>query len=76
MHRYSYTLFGQCKVTAPAQMLRDNLLSIHFFFPVLDLHCCVGLSLVVVSRGYSLVSLHGLLPGAGILHIECILHIE
>lgn len=25
-----------------------------FFFPVLDLHCCVGLSLVVVSRGYSL----------------------
>ena len=32
MHRYSYTLFGQCKVTAPAQMLRDNLLPIHFFF--------------------------------------------
>jgi len=63
MHRYSYTLFGQCKVTAPAQMLRDNLLPIHFFFffAVLDLRCCVGLSLVVVSRGYSLVSVHGLL---------------
>ena len=47
MHRYSYTLFGQCKVTASAQMLRDNLLPINFFFfffSVFDLHCCVGSS--------------------------------
>ena len=31
-----------------------------YFCLVLGLHCCVGLSLVVASGGYSLVALHGL----------------
>ena len=32
-----------------------------YFFTVLGLHCCTGFSLVVVSRGYSLVVVLGLL---------------
>ena len=31
------------------------------FLAVLGLHCCMGFSLVVKSRGYSLVVVHGLL---------------
>ena len=30
------------------------------FLTVLGLHCCVGFSLVVASRGYSLAAVHGL----------------
>ena len=64
MHRYSYTLFGQCKVTASAQMLRDNLLPLHFFFCFFFFLCLTFIAvwaLVMVSGGYSLVSVHGLL---------------
>ena len=31
------------------------------FLAVLGLRCCTGFSLVVVSRGYSLIATHGLL---------------
>ena len=33
----------------------------YLFVALLGLHCCVGFSLVVGSRGYSLVVVHGLL---------------
>lgn len=34
---------------------------VHLFLAVLGLGCCVDFSLVVVSRGYSLVAVRGLL---------------
>ena len=34
---------------------------IYLFSAVLDLHCCVGFSVIVVSRGYSLAAVHRLL---------------
>ena len=37
------------------------ILFIYLFLAVLGLHCCSGFSLVVTSRGYSLVAVHGLL---------------
>ena len=37
---------------------------------VLGLHCCMGFSLVVVSRGYSLVAMHGLLPAVASLVVQ------
>ena len=52
---------------------------IHFFFlilfmdlvlAVLGLHCCVGFSLVAVSRGNSLVAIHGLLTVVAFLVAE------
>ena len=33
----------------------------YLFLAVLGLHCCSGFSLVVTSRGYSLVAVQGLL---------------
>jgi len=33
----------------------------YLFLAVLGLHCCTNFSLVAVSRGYSLVAVHGLL---------------
>ena len=40
----------------------DFLKQIMFLFlAVLGLRCCTGFSLVVVSRGYSLIATHGLL---------------
>lgn len=38
-----------------------NFLTIYLFLAVLDLHCCVGFSLAVVSGLYSLVAARGLL---------------
>ena len=37
------------------------ILFIYFILALLGLHCCVSFSLVVVSRGYSLVVVCGLL---------------
>ena len=34
---------------------------VYLFMALLGLHCCLGFSLVVESRGYSLVVVHGLL---------------
>ena len=42
--------------------LKSNFLS--FFLAVLGLRCCVGFSLVVVSGGYSVVVVRGLLSVA------------
>ena len=36
-------------------------LNVYLFMALLGLHCCLGFSLVVESRGYSLVAVHGLL---------------
>ena len=38
-----------------------NFLTIYLFLAVLDLHCCVGFSLAVVSGLYSLGAARGLL---------------
>ena len=43
---------------------------IHLFLDVLDLHCCKRFSLVAVSRGYSLVAVHGLLIAVASLVAE------
>ena len=40
------------------------------FLAVLGLHCCTGFSLVVVSRGYSLVAMHRLLIVVASLVVE------
>ena len=37
---------------------------------MLGLHCCVGFSLVVVSKGYSVVVVHGLLIAVVSLVVE------
>ena len=37
---------------------------------MLGLHCCVGCSLVVVSGGYSLVAVHGLLTVVASLVVQ------
>ena len=42
----------------------------NLFLAVLDLHCYAGFSLVVESRGYSLVALHGFLIGTACLVAE------
>ena len=42
----------------------------NLFLAVLGLHCCVGFSLVVVSRGYSLVEVHWLLITTAPLAVE------
>ena len=42
-------------------------LFIYLFGAVLDLHCGAGFSLVVVSRGYSQVAVHGLLTAVASL---------
>ena len=39
------------------------------FLAVLGLHCCVGFSLVVVSGGYSLVAVVGLLIAVASLFV-------
>jgi len=39
----------------------------YLFVAVLGLHCCRGFSLIVVSRGYSLVVVNGLLVEAASL---------
>ena len=36
-------------------------LFLNLFLAVLDLHCCVGFSLIVASGSYSLVTMHRLL---------------
>ena len=38
-----------------------TILCIYLFLAVLGLHCCVGFSLVVAGRGYSLVTVLGFL---------------
>ena len=43
---------------------------INLFLAVIDLHCCEGFSLVVPSRGYSLVSMCGLLIEVASLIVE------
>ena len=44
--------------------------SFHLFLPVLGLHCCVGFSLVLKSRGYLLVVVRGLLTVVASLVVE------
>ena len=41
--------------------MTDTILFTYLFMAVLGLHCCAGFSLVVESRGYSLVAVQGLL---------------
>ena len=41
--------------------MTDTILFTYLFMAVLGLHCCAGFSLVVESRGYSLVAVCGLL---------------
>ena len=43
---------------------------IYLFLAVLGLHCCSGFSLVVASRAYSLVAVHGLLTAVASLVAE------
>lgn len=43
---------------------------IYLFTAVLDLHCCMGFSLVLASGIYSLVAVHGLLIEAAALAAE------
>ena len=45
-------------------------LFIYLFLTVLDPHCCVGFSLVVESRGYSLLVVRGLLIEVASLVVE------
>ena len=40
--------------------LKQNLF-MYLFSAVLDLHCCLGFSLVAVSGGYSVIVAHGFL---------------
>ena len=42
----------------------------HLFLAVLGLHCCVGFSLVAMSRGYSVIAIHRLLTAAASLVAE------
>ena len=42
----------------------------NLFLAVLDLRCCEGFSLVVASRGYSLVSMCGLLIAVASLIVK------
>ena len=48
----------------------DFLIFIYLFLTVLGPHCCVGFSLVVESRGYSLVVLCGPLIEVASLVVE------
>ena len=41
--------------------MTDTILFTYLFMAVLGLHCCAGFSLVVESRGYSIVAVCGLL---------------
>ena len=43
---------------------------IYLFLAVLGLRCCMGFSLVAASRGYSLVTVRGLLIVAAFLVVE------
>ena len=42
----------------------------YLFLAMLGLHCCTNFSLVAVSRGYSLVVVHGLLISVASLVVE------
>ena len=46
---------------------KNNLI---YLLTVLGLRCCSGFSLVAVSRGYSLVAVHGLLIEVASLVVE------
>ena len=48
-------------VSASDEPIQSKDIPFFFFFAVLDLHCCVAFSLVMESKGYSLVAIHGLL---------------
>ena len=45
-------------------------LFVYLSLAVLGLYCCMGFSLVAVSRGYSLVAVHGLLIAVASLAVE------
>ena len=67
IHAVSETVFGyQCWekyfVFKILVVLKNNL--IYLFLAVLGFHCCVGFSLVAMSKGYFLVVVCGLLIAA------------
>ena len=53
-----------------ASLLKVFILFIYLFLAVLGLRCCEGFSLVVVSRSYFLVAVHGLLIAVASLVAE------
>ena len=48
-----------------------NVIYLFIFLTVLGLHCCMGFSLVVKRRGYSLVVVRGLLIAVGCSGFSC-----
>ena len=50
--------------------LQSFLIFFNLFLAMLSLHCCVGFSLVVANRGYSLVAVHRLLIAVASLILE------
>ena len=49
-------------------LLKNIIVLFIFGWAGLGLHCCMGFSLVVVSGGYSLVSVHGLCSSWALEH--------
>ena len=56
-----------CLLTRPPFLFT---LFMYLFLALSGSHCCTGLSLVVASRGYSLVAVRGLLLGVASLVAE------
>ena len=57
--RRSLTLVALSHFSSTENFFPNNF--IYLFLAVLGLHCCMGFSLVAVSRGYSVVAMHRLL---------------